>query len=75
MAVLAVLLSLWFFFPKLNKKATEEASSEPETKSLKLLNIDFDLVKTCRRTYNKSRRMLVKAFSNKFFIVNVEGTR
>ncbi|KAH4177683.1 hypothetical protein HBI04_033720 [Parastagonospora nodorum] len=55
MAVLAVLLSLWFSFPKLNKKAAGEASSEPGTKSLKLLNIDFDLVETGRRTFNKSR--------------------
>jgi fucose permease len=75
MAVLAVLLSLWFFFPKLNKKAAGEASSEPETKSLKLLNIDFDLVETGRRTINKSRGRLVKAFSDTFSIINNEGTR
>jgi fucose permease len=75
MAVLAVLLSLWFFFPKLNKKAAGEASSEPERKSLKLLNIDFDLVETGRRTFNKSRGKLVKAFSDTFSIINTEGTR
>lgn len=75
MAVLAVLLSLWFFFPKLNKKAAGEASSEPETKSLKLLNIDFDLLETGRRTINKSRRRLVKPFSDTFSIINTKGTR
>jgi hypothetical protein len=40
-----------------------------------LLNIDFDLVETGRRTFNKSRGRLVKAFSDTFSIINTEGTR
>ncbi|XPS78310.1 hypothetical protein M3J07_010329 [Ascochyta lentis] len=56
LAVLAVLLLLWFCFPKLDKKAVGEISVEPEKKTKRWLNIDFDLVETGKRTINKARR-------------------
>lgn len=54
LAVLAVLLLLWFYFPKLTKKAAGEIPAVPEKKAKKWLNIDFDLVETGRRTINKT---------------------
>lgn len=55
LAVLAVLLLLWFCFPKLDKKVIGEVPSEVTKTSRRWLNIDFDLVETGRRTINKAR--------------------
>jgi len=55
LAVLAVLLLLWFCFPKLEKKAVGEIPEATETKTDRWLHIDFDLVETGRRTINKAR--------------------
>lgn len=55
LAVLVVLLLLWFCFPKLDKKAVGQMPTEPERTTTKWLNIDFDLVETGKRTINKAR--------------------
>lgn len=55
LAVLAVLLLLWFCFPKLDKKVVGEIPAEPEKNTNRWLNIDFDLVETGKRTINKAR--------------------
>jgi fucose permease len=57
LAVLAVLLLLWFCFPKLNKNTVQDLPSEPTMAPSRWFNIDFDLVETGRRTINKSRGM------------------
>lgn len=55
LAVLVVLLLLWFCFPKLNKEIGREVPTEPEKNTKKWLNIDFDLVEVGKRTINKAR--------------------
>lgn len=55
LAVLAVLLLLWFCFPKLDKKVVGTVSAEREQTTNRWLNIDFDIVETGKRTIRKAR--------------------
>jgi fucose permease len=56
LAVLAVLLLLWFCFPRLDKKAVSEDSSRSEKTTNRWLNLDFDLIDTMQPLVRKAYR-------------------
>lgn len=55
LAVLVFLLLLWLCFPKLDKKANDDALDEVTQPGMKWLNVDFDLVDLGKRTIRKAR--------------------
>jgi fucose permease len=55
LAVLVILLILWFCFPKLEKRVVGGRPLETTKTGSRWLNIDFDLVETGKRTINRSR--------------------